>query len=389
MSRLLQAGPRPARPPPPQSSPTPPPQMLSSSKCAAGAHVVHVMCGVRMHAIPWPGRAPTPARAPPCQVRRLFSRCYVVGRAFPICHVHHDGTLVEVSSFHTNADASRIPPDAAALTAGRHKALAKVGPCASCLLLRGCNHPLGPLQRLSWGQRPLLNEGEQGPLCQQAMPLFSSCPSCWRLIGGRKGPGGAHLERCAARQRPAEGLHLQWPALRALQARAIVFKCWHALAQLPSDVFLCPGVARWHGVVHTLGGPAVHAPCYGAPPARRHPARQHQAAHRPALPTPPLQPHHLRLRGGCAGLPAARATHHWRPRRLLPPGPRAHPAGGAPGGTGRCEREQGFGWWSLVPLANAGRLGRGALLCRARRWRVGALCAGPRLLCWRRLQAWI
>lgn len=57
----------------------------------------------------------------PClpQVRKLFSRCYTVGRTFPICHVHVGDALVEVSSFTTNADKSRIPRDAAGLLAGR------------------------------------------------------------------------------------------------------------------------------------------------------------------------------------------------------------------------------------------------------------------------------
>lgn len=32
----------------------------------------------------------------PWQVRRLFSRCFIVGRAFPICHVHHEGVIIEV-----------------------------------------------------------------------------------------------------------------------------------------------------------------------------------------------------------------------------------------------------------------------------------------------------
>ncbi|KAH6820728.1 tRNA nucleotidyltransferase/polyA polymerase family protein [Perilla frutescens var. hirtella] len=36
-------------------------------------------------------------------VMRTFSRCEMVGRRFPICHVHIDDTLVEVSSFSTRA----------------------------------------------------------------------------------------------------------------------------------------------------------------------------------------------------------------------------------------------------------------------------------------------
>ncbi|KAF7124595.1 hypothetical protein RHSIM_Rhsim12G0018600 [Rhododendron simsii] len=35
------------------------------------------------------------------EVLRTFSRCEVVGRRFPICHVHVDGTIIEVSSFST------------------------------------------------------------------------------------------------------------------------------------------------------------------------------------------------------------------------------------------------------------------------------------------------
>nr|XP_033513505.1 CCA-adding enzyme-like isoform X4 [Nicotiana tomentosiformis] len=36
------------------------------------------------------------------EVRRTFSRCEIVGRRFPICHVHVDNEVVEVSSFHTS-----------------------------------------------------------------------------------------------------------------------------------------------------------------------------------------------------------------------------------------------------------------------------------------------
>ncbi|XP_030442655.1 uncharacterized protein LOC115664919 isoform X2 [Syzygium oleosum] len=36
------------------------------------------------------------------QVRNTFSRCEVIGRRFPICHVHVDETVIEVSSFSTS-----------------------------------------------------------------------------------------------------------------------------------------------------------------------------------------------------------------------------------------------------------------------------------------------
>ncbi|KAK7399269.1 hypothetical protein VNO78_10449 [Psophocarpus tetragonolobus] len=35
------------------------------------------------------------------EVRKTFSWCEIVGKRFPICHVHMDGTVVEVSSFNT------------------------------------------------------------------------------------------------------------------------------------------------------------------------------------------------------------------------------------------------------------------------------------------------
>ncbi|KAL5188699.1 Poly(A) polymerase I [Glycine soja] len=35
------------------------------------------------------------------EVRKTFSLCEIVGKRFPICHVHMDGTIVEVSSFNT------------------------------------------------------------------------------------------------------------------------------------------------------------------------------------------------------------------------------------------------------------------------------------------------
>ncbi|CAK7336072.1 unnamed protein product [Dovyalis caffra] len=37
------------------------------------------------------------------QVRKAFHRCEIVGKRFPICHVHVDDTIVEVSSFSTSA----------------------------------------------------------------------------------------------------------------------------------------------------------------------------------------------------------------------------------------------------------------------------------------------
>lgn len=51
--------------------------------------------------------------AEPIVVASLFPRAYVLGRSFPIVHVHHDGEVTEVSSFSTNADTAKIPMDAA------------------------------------------------------------------------------------------------------------------------------------------------------------------------------------------------------------------------------------------------------------------------------------
>jgi hypothetical protein len=72
-------------------------------------------------------RSPSPAAAKGgavlghTQVKRLFPRSYIVGRSFPVCHVHQEGLVMEVSSFSTKADASRIPPDVSGfLFAGRH-----------------------------------------------------------------------------------------------------------------------------------------------------------------------------------------------------------------------------------------------------------------------------
>lgn len=41
------------------------------------------------------------------EVKRTFSRCEIVGRRFPICHVHIDDEIVEVSSFSTNGGRSQ------------------------------------------------------------------------------------------------------------------------------------------------------------------------------------------------------------------------------------------------------------------------------------------
>jgi tRNA nucleotidyltransferase/poly(A) polymerase len=53
--------------------------------------------------------------AEPSEIEYLFPRAFVLGRSFPICHVHHDNEIIEVSSFSTNADPSRIPLDVAAM----------------------------------------------------------------------------------------------------------------------------------------------------------------------------------------------------------------------------------------------------------------------------------
>lgn len=71
------------------------------------------------------------------QVKRLFGRCRIIGKRFPIVHVHADGALLEVSSFGTHADRARIPPDAAALLQ-RSKALArKVTPLHAYISVEG------------------------------------------------------------------------------------------------------------------------------------------------------------------------------------------------------------------------------------------------------------
>ncbi|XP_010538159.1 PREDICTED: uncharacterized protein LOC104812601 isoform X2 [Tarenaya hassleriana] len=41
------------------------------------------------------------------QVRKVFPSCLIVGKRFPICHVHVDDTIVEVSSFSTSAKSSK------------------------------------------------------------------------------------------------------------------------------------------------------------------------------------------------------------------------------------------------------------------------------------------
>lgn len=53
--------------------------------------------------------------AEPQHVAALFPRAFVLGRNFPICHVHHDGSIIEVSSFSTNTDPSEIPVDVAGM----------------------------------------------------------------------------------------------------------------------------------------------------------------------------------------------------------------------------------------------------------------------------------
>ncbi|WPT12575.1 Poly(A) polymerase I [Picochlorum sp. SENEW3] len=56
--------------------------------------------------------------ADPSQVARLFKRSFLLGRNFPICHVHVGrGHVIEVSSFSTNADPAHIPLDYATLAA--------------------------------------------------------------------------------------------------------------------------------------------------------------------------------------------------------------------------------------------------------------------------------
>jgi len=48
------------------------------------------------------------------QIAALFPRAFVIGRSFPICHVHHGGDVIEVSSFSTGVEPGSVPPDAAA-----------------------------------------------------------------------------------------------------------------------------------------------------------------------------------------------------------------------------------------------------------------------------------
>lgn len=49
--------------------------------------------------------------ADPSQVARLFKRSFLLGRNFPIIHVHVGGHVIEVTSFSTNADPAHIPLD--------------------------------------------------------------------------------------------------------------------------------------------------------------------------------------------------------------------------------------------------------------------------------------
>ena len=51
-------------------------------------------------------------------MKKLFSRCFIVGRSFPVAHVHVEGEVIEVTSFSTNADSSLIPADAASYLEG-------------------------------------------------------------------------------------------------------------------------------------------------------------------------------------------------------------------------------------------------------------------------------
>ena len=56
--------------------------------------------------------------AEPSQIEYMFPRAFVLGRSFPICHVHHHNEVIEVSSFSTNSDPSKIPLDVAAMMEG-------------------------------------------------------------------------------------------------------------------------------------------------------------------------------------------------------------------------------------------------------------------------------
>ena len=51
--------------------------------------------------------------ADPYQIKRLFQKAFIVGRTFPVVHVHVDNEVLEVSSFSTNIDPRSLPPDAA------------------------------------------------------------------------------------------------------------------------------------------------------------------------------------------------------------------------------------------------------------------------------------
>ena len=55
--------------------------------------------------------------ADPYQVSKMFKKAFVLGKSYPIVHVHYKKQVIEVSSFSTNCDPSRIPLDAAALSA--------------------------------------------------------------------------------------------------------------------------------------------------------------------------------------------------------------------------------------------------------------------------------
>ncbi|KAK9803270.1 hypothetical protein WJX72_004041 [[Myrmecia] bisecta] len=53
--------------------------------------------------------------ATPRQIKKLFRRCLIVGRRFPVAHVRMGDVLLEVSSFDTSATPDLTPLDAAAM----------------------------------------------------------------------------------------------------------------------------------------------------------------------------------------------------------------------------------------------------------------------------------
>ncbi|CAD7701693.1 unnamed protein product [Ostreobium quekettii] len=48
--------------------------------------------------------------AEPKEVCRIFARANIIGKRFPICQVHMDGTVIEVSSFSTNVGVAPVDP---------------------------------------------------------------------------------------------------------------------------------------------------------------------------------------------------------------------------------------------------------------------------------------